>query len=153
MMRDPIVIVAAKRSPIGNLLGTLTPFSAPQLGGAVIQGILEEVSLDPKEIHEVYMGCVLPAGMGQAPARQAAIDGGIPNTVGATTLNKVCGSSMKATMIAHDLIAYEGEHIIVAGGMESMTNAPYLLLKIREGYRFGPREIQDHMSLDGLENA
>jgi acetyl-CoA C-acetyltransferase len=153
MSTDPIVIVSFARTPIGNLLGELKDLSAVELGTAVIKAVVERASLSPAEIHEVIMGCVLPAGLGQAPARQASIRAGIPNTTPCTTINKMCGSGMKAIMLAHDLISVGTTDIIVAGGMESMTNAPYLLLKARQGYRLGKNELFDHMTLDGLEDA
>lgn len=149
---DPIVIVAFARTPIGNLLGELKLLTGHQLGSVVINSVIKRSQLNPSDVHEVYMGCVLPAGQGQAPARQAAIHAGIPNTTPCTTLNKVCGSGMKAVMLAHDALVVGSSDIIVAGGMESMTNAPYLLLKGRQGYRLGRAEIYDHMTLDGLED-
>lgn len=153
MQKDPVVIVSIARTPIGNLLGELKDFSAHQLGSHVIKAVVDRAGLKPDDIHEVIMGCVLPAGQGQAPARQAAIHAGIPNTTPCTTVNKVCGSAMKAIMFAHDMLLIGSSDIMVAGGMESMTNAPYLLLKARQGYRFGRSEIYDHMTLDGLEDA
>jgi acetyl-CoA C-acetyltransferase len=150
---DPIVIVSFARTPIGNLLGELKNFSGYQLGAHVIKAAIERAHLKPNDIHEVIMGCVLPAGQGQAPARQAAIHAGIPETTPCTTINKVCGSGMKAVMFAHDMLLQGSTDVIVAGGMESMTNAPYLLLKGRQGYRLGQSEIYDHMMLDGLEDA
>ncbi len=153
MQTDPVVIVSIARTAIGNLLGELKDFSATQLGTYVIQAAIERAGLMPADIHEVIMGCVLPAGLGQAPARQAAIHAGIPATTPCTTINKVCGSSMKAVMFAHDAIVVGSTDIAVAGGMESMTNAPYLLLKARQGYRLGNNELYDHMMLDGLEDA
>ncbi|MFZ2315881.1 MAG: acetyl-CoA C-acyltransferase [Gammaproteobacteria bacterium] len=153
MEQDPIVIVSIARTPLGNLSGELKDLSANELGALAIKAAIERATLLPTDIHEVIMGCVLPAGQGQAPARQAAIKANIPVSTPCTTLNKVCGSGMKAVMFAHDaLIAGSGD-IIVAGGMESMTNAPYLLTKARQGYRFGKNEIFDHMTLDGLEDA
>lgn len=153
MQHDPIVIVSVARTPIGNLLGELKDFSANQLGSYAIRAAVERANLKPADVNEVFMGCVLPAGQGQAPARQAAINAGIPNSVPCTTVNKVCGSGMKTVMLAHDMIMAGSADIIVAGGMESMTNAPYLLLKARQGYRLGHSEIFDHMMLDGLEDA
>ena len=153
MNADPIVIVSIARTPIGNLLGELKDFQAHQLGSLVIKAAIERAQLEPAEIHEVIMGCVLPAGMGQAPARQASIHAGIPNSTPCTTINKVCGSGMKAVMFAHDLLFAGSIDTIIAGGMESMTNAPYLLLKGRQGYRLGHSELYDHMTLDGLEDA
>lgn len=150
---DPIVIVSFARTPIGNLLGELKDFSGHQLGSSVIKAVVERAGLKPEDAHEVIMGCVLPAGQGQAPARQAAIHAGIPTATPCTTINKVCGSAMKALMFAHDGILTGSTDIVVAGGMESMTNAPYMLLKARQGYRLGKNEIFDHMMMDGLEDA
>ncbi len=148
-----IVIVAAKRTPMGAMLGGLSPLSAPELGAVAHKAVLEQAKLSPHDIDEVISGCVLQAGIGQAPARQAAIKAGISNATGATTINKMCGSGMKAVMLAHDLIKAGSAQIILASGMESMTNAPYLLDKARAGYRLGHGEIKDHMFLDGLEDA
>jgi acetyl-CoA C-acetyltransferase len=153
MHKDPIVIVSIARTPLGNLLGELKDFSANELGAHVIKAALERATLQPHDIHEVLMGCVLPAGQGQAPARQASIKAGIPYSTPCTTINKVCGSSMKAIMFAHDMILVGSSDIIVAGGMESMSNAPYMLLKARQGYRLGHGQLVDHMMLDGLEDA
>lgn len=153
MQKDPIVIVSLARTPMGNMLGELKDFSGHQLGSVVIKAAIERANLKSSDIHEVIMGCVLPAGQGQAPARQAAINAGIPTSTPCTTINKVCGSGMKAVMFAHDAITVGSVDIVVAGGMESMTNAPYLLLKARQGYRFGKSEMYDHMALDGLEDA
>jgi acetyl-CoA C-acetyltransferase len=150
---DPVVIVAAARTPLGRFLGDLAPVAAPALGAHVIRAALERASLAPDRVSEVLMGCVLPAGQGQAPARQAMRTAGLPDGVGATTINKVCGSGMKATMLGHDLIRAGSADIVVAGGMESMSNAPYLLPKARSGYRVGHERILDHMMLDGLEDA
>src|SRR5689334_12679052 len=150
---DPIVIVAAARTPLGRFLGDLAPMQAPQLGAHVIRAALERAALSPERVDEVLFGCVLPAGQGQAPARQAARGAGLPDAVGATTVNKVCGSGMKATMLAHDLIRAGSAELVVSGGMESMSNAPYLLAKARGGYRAGHDRIFDHMMLDGLEDA
>lgn len=151
--KDPIVIVGSARTPIGNLLGTLSPFRAQDLGAIVIQSAITRAKLKPEDIDEVIMGCVLAAGLGQAPARQAAVEAKIPYSCGATTLNKMCGSGMKAVMLAHDLLSIGSNHVMVAGGMESMTNAPYLLDRARMGYRMGNNTIRDHMFLDGLEDA
>lgn len=148
-----VVIVAAKRTPSGNLLGSLSGLTAPELGAAALQATLEHTKLLPEHIDEVLMGCVLQAGLGQAPARQAALKAGIPNTVGATTLNKMCGSGMKAVMLAHDLIKVETASCVLAGGMENMSRAPYLVPKARAGYRLGHGELLDHMCFDGLEDA
>ncbi|VUD47489.1 Acetyl-CoA acetyltransferase [Thalassocella blandensis] len=153
MSDENIVIVAAKRTPIGAFMGALTNFSAPELGAAAIQAAIEDAKLTPAQIDETLMGCVLPAGLGQAPARQAALKAGLPDTVGATTINKVCGSGMKAVMQACDAIKAGSSRVVVAGGMESMSNAPYLLKKARQGYRLAHEKIYDHMMLDGLENA
>ncbi|MBV9575314.1 MAG: acetyl-CoA C-acyltransferase [Gammaproteobacteria bacterium] len=153
MYQDPIVIISIARTPIGNLLGELKEFSSTQLGAHVIKAVIERAQLKAEDIHEVLMGCVLPAGLGQAPARQASIQAGIPTSTPCTTINKVCGSGMKAVMFAHDMLAVGTTDIIIAGGMESMTNAPYLLLKARQGYRLGHQTVFDHMLLDGLEDA
>lgn len=150
---DPIVIASAVRTPLGRFLGDLAPAQASALGAHVIRAALERAHLSPDRPDEVLMGCVLPAGQGQAPARQAARGAGLPDAVGATTINKVCGSGMKATMLAHDLILAGSIDVAVAGGMESMSNAPYLLPKARAGYRAGHDRIFDHMMLDGLEDA
>jgi acetyl-CoA C-acetyltransferase len=153
MQTDPIVIVSYARTPIGNLLGELQTFAGYELGSAVIKAVIERAAITPDAIHEVIMGCVLPAGQGQAPARQAALNADVSTSTPCTTINKVCGSAMKSVMFAHDAIAMGSTDIAIAGGMESMTNAPYLLLKARQGYRFGKNEIFDHMTLDGLEDA
>lgn len=153
MKENDIVIVAAKRTPHGALLGSLSSLSAPELAAIAHQAVIEQAQLLPQDIDEVISGCVLQAGIGQAPARQAAIKAGIPPSAGATTLNKMCGSGMKAVMLAHDLIKAGSAKIVLAGGMESMSNAPYLLSKARAGYRLGHGEIKDHLFLDGLEDA
>jgi acetyl-CoA C-acetyltransferase len=153
MTNDPIVIVSAARTPMGAFQGELKDFSAPQLGAAAIRAAVERSGIKPEQVQEVVMGCVLPAGQGQAPARQASIVGGLPLATGATTVNKMCGSGMKAAMFAHDMLAAGVNHIMVAGGMESMTNAPYLLPKARSGYRMGHQQVIDHMFFDGLEDA
>lgn len=150
---DPVVIVSAARTPLGRFMGELAPLSATTLGSTVIDAVVARAGLEPADIDEVLMGCVLPAGQGQAPARQAARAAGLPDATGATTINKVCGSGMKAAMLAHDLILAGSAEIVVAGGMESMSNAPYLLAKARGGYRAGHGQIFDHMMLDGLEDA
>ena len=150
---DPVVIVSAARTALGRFQGELSPLAGHQLGTATIKGVLERAGLAADQIDEVLMGCVLPAGQGQAPARQAMRGAGLPDAVGATTINKVCGSGMKATMLAHDLILAGSAQRVIAGGMESMTNAPYLLKKARGGYRAGHDRIYDHMVLDGLEDA
>jgi acetyl-CoA C-acetyltransferase len=150
---DPVVIVSAVRTPLGRFQGDLSSFSAHTLGSHAIGAALERAKLSPDKIDEVFMGCVLPAGQGQAPARQAARGAKLPDATGATTINKVCGSGMKATMLAHDIINAGSAQIVVSGGMESMSNAPYLLQKARAGYRVGHDRIIDHMLMDGLEDA
>src|SRR3982075_3414322 len=150
---DPVVILSAARTPLGRFMGELSPFSAHKLGAHVIGAALERAKLAPERIDEVFMGNVRPAGQAQAPARQAARGAGLPDATGATTINKVCGSGMKATMLANDIINAGSAQIVVSGGMESMTNAPYLLAKARGGYRAGHDRIIDHMLLDGLEDA
>src|SRR6185369_15428238 len=150
---DPVVIVAAARTPLGRFLGDLAGVTAPALGAHVIRATLERTKLAPDQVNEVFMGCVLPAGQGQAPARQAMRGAGLPDAAGATTINKVCGSGMKATMLAHDLLLAGSADLVVSGGMESMSAAPYLLAKARGGYRVGHDRIFDHMALDGLEDA
>ena len=153
MQPDPIVIVSAVRTPMGAFQGELKGFAAPQLGAAAIRAAVERAKIQPADVQEVIMGCVLPAGQGQAPARQASLGAGLPLGTGCTTINKMCGSGMKAAMLAHDLLAAGTNDIMVAGGMESMTNAPYILPKARGGYRMGHGQIMDHMFLDGLEDA
>jgi acetyl-CoA C-acetyltransferase len=153
MTPDPIVIVGAARTPLGGFQGDLSPLGAPQLGAAAIGAARAQAGIEAGDVTEVFMGCVLPAGQGQAPARQAALGAGIPEGVGSTTLNKMCGSGMKAAMLANDLIAAGTARIMIAGGMESMSNAPYLLPKARTGYRMGHGQVVDHMFLDGLEDA
>jgi acetyl-CoA C-acetyltransferase len=153
MTPDPIVIVGAARTPLGGFQGDLSPLGAPQLGAAAIGAARAQAGIEAGDVTEVFMGCVLPAGQGQAPARQAALGAGIPEGVGSTTLNKMCGSGMKAAMLAHDLLAAGAAQIMIAGGMESMSNAPYLLPKARTGYRMGHGQVVDHMFLDGLEDA
>jgi acetyl-CoA C-acetyltransferase len=150
---DPVVIVSAARTPLGRFQGDLSSFSGHKLGSHVIGAAVERAKLTPDRIDEVFMGCVLPAGQGQAPARQAARGAKLPDATGATTINKVCGSGMKATMLAHDIISAGSAEIVLSGGMESMTNAPYLLQKARGGYRVGHDRIIDHMLMDGLEDA
>ncbi|MBX4950519.1 acetyl-CoA C-acyltransferase [Rhizobium binae] len=153
VLQDPIVIVGAARTPIGSFQGELKDATAPELGAAAIRAALERSRVAAEAIEEVVFGCVLPAGQGQAPARQAAIHAGLPFSTGASTVNKMCGSGMKAVMMAHDLIAAGSASVAVAGGMESMTNAPYLLDRARGGYRLGHGRVLDHMFLDGLEDA
>ncbi|CAN7743689.1 acetyl-CoA C-acyltransferase [Paraburkholderia hospita] len=149
---DPVVIVAAARTPLGGFLGNFASLAAPQLGANAILAAVHRAGLQPKAVDEMLMGCVLPAGLGQAPARQAALRAGLPVSVGCTAVNKVCGSGMKATMLAHDLLLGGSQQIIVAGGMESMSNAPYLLPKARSGQRLGHGQMLDHMFFDGLED-
>lgn len=153
MDNKQIVILGAARTPIGNFLGSLRESSAVQLGATAIRAALERSEVSAQKISEVIMGCVLPAGLGQAPARQAAMLAGIPTSTGAVTINKVCGSGLKAVMLAHDLIQTGTDEIDIAGGMESMSNAPYLLPKARKGYRLGHQQVLDHMFYDGLEDA
>ncbi|HEY0834138.1 MAG TPA: acetyl-CoA C-acyltransferase [Azospirillum sp.] len=152
-MTDAIVIAGAARTPMGGFQGDLLPLTASQLGAAAVKAAVERAGIAPDDVGEVIMGCVLPAGQGQAPARQAALGAGLPEAVGCTTINKMCGSGMKAAMLAHDLIKAGAAEIIVAGGMESMSNAPYLLDRARGGYRMGHGRVLDHMFLDGLEDA
>jgi acetyl-CoA C-acetyltransferase len=152
MSSDAVVIVAAKRTPLGAFQGTLSGAPSPDLAAAAIRACIDESKVNAEAISEVLMGCVLPAGVGQAPARQAAIQAGIPLSAGCTTLNKVCGSGMKATMLGNDLIKAGSAGIVVAGGMESMSNAPYLMPKARTGYRMGHQQVLDHMFFDGLQN-
>jgi len=152
-MNDPIVIVSAARTPMGAFQGELKQFAAAELGAAAIRAAVERARIKPEQVDEVIMGCVLPAGQGQAPARQASLGAGLPLATGCTTINKMCGSGMKAAMLAHDLLAAGTNDIMVAGGMESMTNAPYLLAKARGGYRLGHGQLIDHLFYDGLEDA
>ena len=152
MTSDPVVIVAAQRTPIGAFQGALAPASAPDLGAAAIAGALDVGGIEGADVDQVLMGCVLPAGLGQAPARQAAISAGIPVGAACTTVNKMCGSGMETIMLAHDRIRTGSASVIVAGGLESMTNAPYLLPKARGGYRMGHQEVLDHMFYDGLQD-
>ncbi len=153
MSHDPIVIVAAARTPMGGFQGELKSFAAPELGAAAIRAAVERAKLKPEDVQEVLMGCVLPAGQGQAPARQASLGAGLPLAAACTTVNKMCGSGMKAAMLAHDALLAGSAEVIVAGGMESMTNAPYLLPKARGGLRMGHGQVIDHMFYDGLEDA
>lgn len=150
---DPVVIISAARTPLGRFLGDLSSISGHKLGSRAITAAVARAGLAPDRIDEVFMGCVLPAGQGQAPARQAAREAKLLDATGATTVNKVCGSGMKATMLAHDIIHASSANIVVSGGMESMSNAPYLLMKARGGYRAGHDRIIDHMLMDGLEDA
>jgi acetyl-CoA C-acetyltransferase len=150
---DPIVIVSAARTPMAAFQGDFATLTAPQLGAIAIEAAVQRAGLQPGQIDEVVMGCVLPAGLGQAPARQAALGAGLPLSTGSTTVNKMCGSGMRAAMFAHDMLAAGSVDVIVAGGMESMTNAPYLLPKARGGMRMGHGQVIDHMFYDGLEDA
>ena len=147
-----VVIVGAKRTAIGSFLGQFTGTPATMLGTAAIEGALQHAGIAPDQVDEVFMGCVLPAGLGQAPARQSALGARIPASAGCTTINKVCGSGMKAVMLAHDIIKAGSAKVVVAGGMESMTNAPHLLNGSRTGIRYGSAEMLDHMAYDGLTN-
>ncbi len=147
-----VVIVGAKRTPVGSFQGKFRNASASTLGAAAIKAAVEHAAITPEDVDEVIMGCVLPAGLGQAPARQASLEAGIPVSSGCTTINKVCGSGMKSIMLAHDAIKAGSSEIVVAGGMESMTNAPYLLPKARRGMRMGHGEVLDHMFLDALQS-
>src|SRR3954464_7276907 len=153
MKTDPVVIVSAARTPMGAFQGELKGFAAPELGAAAIRAAVERARIRPEDVHEVLMGCVLPAGQGQAPARQASLGAGLPLSAGCTTINKMCGSGMKAAMLAHDILSSESDYVMVAGGMESMSNAPYLLPKARSGLRMGHGQVIDHMFFDGLEDA
>lgn len=153
MSEDAIVIVSGARTPMGGLQGSLASLTAPELGGIAIREAIQRAGLQPEDIQEGIMGCVLPAGVRQGPARQAMMQAGVPVSAGATTVNKLCGSGMKATMLAHDLIKAGTNDIMIAGGMESMSNAPHLLPKARSGYRLGHGELKDHMFMDGLEDA
>ncbi len=148
-----IVIVSAARTPMGGFQGSLSPLSAPQLGAVAIRAAVERAGIAAADVDEVIMGCVLAAGLRQGPARQAALDAGLPSATGCTTINKLCGSGMKAVMLAHDLLKAGTNRVMVAGGMESMSNAPYVLEKARSGLRMGHAELKDHMFLDGLEDA
>jgi acetyl-CoA C-acetyltransferase len=147
-----VVIVGAKRTPVGSFQGQFSSCSTTELGGVAIAAAVEHAGIDSSEASEVIMGCVLPAGLGQAPARQAALNAGVPVSVGATTVNKVCGSGMKAVMLGHDAIKAGSSEIVIAGGMESMTNAPYMLPKARGGMRMGHGQVTDHMFFDGLQS-
>jgi len=153
MSNDPIVIIGAARTPMGAFQGKLSTLTAPELGAAAIRAALQRAGVGADAVEEVIMGCVLPAGQGQAPARQASLGAGIPLGAGCTTVNKMCGSGMKAAMLAHDALRAGSSRLMVAGGMESMSNAPYLLPKARAGYRMGHQQVVDHMFLDGLEDA
>ncbi len=153
MTNDPVVIVGAARTPLGGFQGDFAALSASDLGAVAIRAAVERAGLEPADVDKVIFGCVLPAGQGQAPARQAAIKAGLPLATGCTTVNKMCGSAMEAAMLAHDALIAGTSELIVAGGMESMSSAPYLLPKARAGYRMGHQVVQDHMFLDGLEDA
>ena len=153
MNKEQVVITGMARTPMGSFQGSLSSEKAPDLGSIAIKGAIERANIKPEDIDDVVMGCVLPAGMGQAPARQAAIGAGIPNTSGATTINKMCGSGMRAAMIATDQLLAGSSLISLAGGIESMSNAPYILPKVRDGLRMGHGKVQDHMFIDGLEDA
>ncbi|HRP76849.1 MAG TPA: acetyl-CoA C-acetyltransferase, partial [Rhodocyclaceae bacterium] len=152
-MSDPVVIVSVARTPMGGFQGDFSSLAAPQLGAVAIRAAVERAGIAPEQVEEVIMGNVLQAGVGQAPARQAALGAGLPLSAGCTTVHKVCGSGMKAAMFARDLLLVGSNDIMVAGGMESMTNAPYLLPKARGGYRLGHGQMLDHMFFDGLEDA
>ncbi len=152
-MNDKIVITGLARTPMGGFQGVLSDATAPELGAAAIKAAVERSGLNADVIDEVIMGCVLPAGLGQAPARQASLGAGLPLSTGCTTINKMCGSGMKATMLAHDLLLAGTNKVMVAGGLESMTNSPYILPKARAGLRMGHAKMMDHMFLDGLEDA
>jgi acetyl-CoA C-acetyltransferase len=152
-MSESIVIVSAARTPIGSFQGEFSPLAANDLGGVAIAEAVKRAGIKPEQVNEVFFGNVLPAGQGQAPARIAAWKAGLPRSTGAVTLNKVCGSGMRAAMFASDMLTAGNAEVIVAGGMESMTNAPYMLLKGRSGYRMGHGKVYDHMMLDGLEDA
>jgi acetyl-CoA C-acetyltransferase len=150
---DPIVILSYARTPMGAFQGQLSPVAATELGATAVRAAVERAGIEGGEVDKIFMGCVLPAGLGQAPARQAALGAGLPRSVEATTINKVCGSGMQAAMFAHDMIASGSADVIVAGGMESMSNSPYLMKKHRAGARIGHDTVYDHMMLDGLEDA
>ncbi len=153
MTNDPIVIVSVARTPMGGFQGDFSSLTCAQLGSAAIKAAVARAGLQPAQIEEVVMGCVLPAGQGQAPARQASLGAGLPLATGCTTVNKMCGSGMRAAMFAHDMLRAGSADVMLAGGMESMTNAPYLLPKARSGYRLGHGQMFDHIFLDGLEDA
>ncbi|MBS0613196.1 MAG: acetyl-CoA C-acyltransferase [Proteobacteria bacterium] len=152
MSKDEVVILAARRTPVGGFQGVFAGVTAPQLGSAAIKAAIDDSKIAPADVEEVMMGCVLPAGIGQAPARQAALSAGLPASVPCTTINKMCGSGMRALMMAADQLGAQNAEIIVAGGLESMTNAPYLLPKARAGLRMGHGEVLDHMFTDGLQS-
>lgn len=153
MHKDPVVIVAAARTPMGSFQGALSAATATELGAAAVAEVCRRVELDASAVDEAFMGCVLPAGLGQAPARQAVLGAGLAESTRCTTVNKMCGSGMQATIIGHDLLAAGSADVVIAGGMESMSRAPYLLDRARSGYRMGHGRVVDHMFLDGLEDA
>jgi len=153
MSENNIVILNGARTAMGGFQGSLAPMSAPQLGGACIREAVARAGLQAADVEDVVMGCVLPAGLKQGPARQAMRLAGLPDSTGATTINKLCGSGMRATMFCHDMLKAGSHDIVVSGGMESMSNAPYILDKARGGYRMGHGQVADHMFLDGLEDA
>ncbi len=153
MSQDPIVIVGMARTPMGGFMGELSALKSTELGSAAIKAAVERSGVSPSDVEEVIMGCVLPAALGQAPARQASLGADLPLSTGCTTINKVCGSGMKSVMLAHDLLSVGSNKVMVAGGMESMSNAPHMLPKARAGYRFGHGTLLDHMAFDGLEDA
>ncbi|WP_286240760.1 acetyl-CoA C-acyltransferase [Neptuniibacter halophilus] len=153
MSQDAVVIVSAARTPMGGMMGSLSDVRAPDLCATAIKAAIERAGIQPAEVDEVIMGCVLPAGLGQAPARQASRAAGIPDAAGCTTINKMCGSGMKAVMMAHDQVLAGSADVMVAGGMENMSQAPYLLPKARQGMRMGHAQVIDHMFFDGLEDA
>ena len=153
MTNDPIVIVGAARTPMGGFQGDFSSLAASDLGAVAIKAAVARAGIAPADVEKLYFGCVLPAGQGQAPARQAALKAGLPIAVGCTTVNKMCGSAMEATIVAHDALVAGSADVMVAGGMESMTNAPYLMPKARAGYRMGHQQVLDHMFFDGLEDA
>jgi acetyl-CoA C-acetyltransferase len=150
---DPIVIVGAARTPMGGFQGDFAPLAASDLGAVAIKAAVERAGIQPADVDKTIFGCVLPAGQGQAPARQASIKAGLPLATGCTTVNKMCGSAMEAMILAHDALLAQSADVIVAGGMESMSNAPYLMPKARSGYRMGHQTVLDHMFIDGLEDA
>ena len=152
MKKESIVVVAARRTPLGAFLGVLSPVTAIDLSATATKAAITDCGLDASDVDEILLGCVLPAGLGQAPARQAALAAGIPTGIPCTTVNKVCGSGMKTTTLGHDLIVAGSATIVITGGMESMSNAPYLMPKARSGYRMGHQEVLDHMFFDGLQN-
>ena len=153
MLNDPIVIVGAARTPMGGFQGDFAALAASDLGAVAIRAAVERAGIAPADVGKTIFGCVLPAGQGQAPARQASLKAGLPLATGCTTVNKMCGSAMKAAILAHDALVAGSDEVIVAGGMESMSNAPYLMPKARAGYRMGHQTVYDHMFLDGLEDA